>query len=624
MVGSSLYVNQRASIIDTTSSSTGYYHVEKKQDYPVTSYFFRVLHDVKIYWIDLFNICHQTHLGIGRSNEAAERELDQESLLASLETVTHEEAVEKDDGSIPGDHLGAGGLHSAMYSFMFSNWIADKKETTKSKRPKASPVAVHRRNLPKKRPLKTIRSARLDETDREALMQMNKMRVFWSATEDTILAMCKVGTSLLTQSTRAKIRVTSFDIRAALRRHAGPESLDKTQLAISRRIVYMSRKDRWPSLRVITQMTRRLPEAERFLSPFTNISELKQNSHEAKICQAKLSATFQELVDFLVDRYVENGMIVPLQEMTLPDTIEEFHKIYDLSEKTSKLTIKRIKEDCIRAVVLSSLSSTADKTSLVAQLLLVYKQFDTQLLRKAVKNLHRQHVIAVQRSHDRKKKTFLFGNASYHFSQRFSQLLNTKFSQSVFHNAYAELNRLLCCVNDSPIEMNLVSSGPAVFPLIALDLVTLSTCIPEHFVVLDTKVFPAESSSKIMKRYEELMNHPNPMSVLMDEEIPSKRMKLEVDDEQMDLDSEEVELQGRASKYSETPVGVNSARFALMILREIAIREVEPNRSIRKPIDLCVVSTSKIFIKPKLGELVREFGVSDGKAVKSILQTVHK
>lgn len=600
--------------------------MEKDRDYPVTPYFFRVLHDVKMYWIDLFNICHQTRLGIGRiarDNLDKGKELDQEALIPSLQPVTNDEAVAKDDGSIPGDHLGAGGLHSIMYSFIFSNWMADTKDKKKTKRLRVNTLVPPRRTILKKKSEKP-RHKRMDETDREALMQMSKMRVNWSATEDTILGMCKVGTMLLCRNARAKIRVKSSDFRAVLRRHAGPESLDKTQLAIMRRMVYMSRMDRWPSLRVITQMTRTLPEADRFLSPFANISEVKPNSPAAKAYMTQLSQTFHELVDFLVDRYVENGMIVPLQEMTLPDTIQEFHEIYDFSEKTSKLTLKRIKEESIRAVVLSSLSSAADKTSLVAQLMFVYRQFDGPLLRRAVKNLHRQHVIAVQRNQEHKKKALLFGNSSYHFSQRFSQLLNTKFNQNVYHNAYAELNRLLCCLNDSPIEMNLISSGPAVFPLVAVNLVTLSTCIPEQFVVLDTALFPAESSSKIMKRYEDLMNQPNPTSLLFEEEVPAKRIKLEVEEDPLDLDAEEVELSESCLKLSEAPVGIRSARVALMILREIAIREVEPNRSIRKPIDICVVSTSKVFMKPNLADLVKEYGVCDGKAAKNILQTIYR
>ena len=57
-----LFLNRRASLLDTTSSSPGYHQVQDK-DYPRKTYTLDGLVDVEKFWYDMWEICIFTPLG---------------------------------------------------------------------------------------------------------------------------------------------------------------------------------------------------------------------------------------------------------------------------------------------------------------------------------------------------------------------------------------------------------------------------------------------------------------------------------------------------------------------------------------------------------------------------------
>lgn len=59
----SVYVNTRASLVDTTPSAPGYMEIERDRSYHTINYFFHTTSDVKAYWVNLFNVCLETKLG---------------------------------------------------------------------------------------------------------------------------------------------------------------------------------------------------------------------------------------------------------------------------------------------------------------------------------------------------------------------------------------------------------------------------------------------------------------------------------------------------------------------------------------------------------------------------------
>lgn len=207
------------------------------------------------------------------------------------------------------------------------------------------------------------------------------------------------------------------------------------------------------------------------------------------------------------------------------------------------------------------------------------------------------------------------------------------------------------------MELDLSNCGPAAFVLASLGHVTLSVVVPEQFIVLDKDLVPAEASSKIMRHYSELLQHPDPSSAIKQERAKGRRASFLASDEdeppakrqvlktEHDLDepssslqelfsipmevedisadpAEEAEMSASSEPNNEAMVGFRSARVALYVLREIATREIDPtHRACHKPIDVFVVSTSKVFCMPTPA-LARDYGVCDGANVKRLVQQI--
>lgn len=123
-----IYVNRYASIMNTTESLPGYCFITKKE-YQLKSYIFNTMDDVTSYWHSLYRICLGTMLGLRlRTDESpAQRpDLRDSILLKSLRAQSIESARENDNGTIPGDHMGAGGLDSSLYAHLQRNWSFNK------------------------------------------------------------------------------------------------------------------------------------------------------------------------------------------------------------------------------------------------------------------------------------------------------------------------------------------------------------------------------------------------------------------------------------------------------------------------------------------------------------------
>uniref|UniRef100_A0A3Q3R7E9 Uncharacterized protein n=1 Tax=Monopterus albus TaxID=43700 RepID=A0A3Q3R7E9_MONAL len=97
-----VYLRRNATIVDTTNAEPHYWLVTESPDKPFErrQYTFNTAEDVENYWFDLMCVCLNTPLG------------------------THTGSGEVcDDGSIPGDGKGAGGLHSGFFAHLKRNWF---------------------------------------------------------------------------------------------------------------------------------------------------------------------------------------------------------------------------------------------------------------------------------------------------------------------------------------------------------------------------------------------------------------------------------------------------------------------------------------------------------------------
>lgn len=115
-----IYLNRNAMLLDTRSSEPGYMEVSEKE-YPKLSYTFKTSEDVSNYWTTMFEICintriNQKSLAIGQTI-ILEQLHTKPDLIKMLKPQTAVTAVKNDNGEIPGDRKGAGGLDKGEFSF---------------------------------------------------------------------------------------------------------------------------------------------------------------------------------------------------------------------------------------------------------------------------------------------------------------------------------------------------------------------------------------------------------------------------------------------------------------------------------------------------------------------------
>ena len=127
-----VYVNQYTTLLNTTTSATGYHQVEDKE-YDATSYHLKTLDDVAKYWYDMYEICIYTPLNQAVNSGLVGKEVTLETMEkkpAMIQTLTpkeNNEAKEADTGAIPGDHLGPAGLDSSSFAYLKRNWTWNSK-----------------------------------------------------------------------------------------------------------------------------------------------------------------------------------------------------------------------------------------------------------------------------------------------------------------------------------------------------------------------------------------------------------------------------------------------------------------------------------------------------------------
>ncbi|NXL90567.1 TF3C1 factor, partial [Alectura lathami] len=134
-----VYMKRNAVIVDTTVCDPHYNLAQSSRPFERRLYVLNTMQDVENFWFDLQCVCLNTPLGVVRCprtkrshlQEEAALEVEQQSAVdkhslerkhAMLEYTTGSREV-VDDGTIPGDGLGAAGLDSSFYGHLKRNWI---------------------------------------------------------------------------------------------------------------------------------------------------------------------------------------------------------------------------------------------------------------------------------------------------------------------------------------------------------------------------------------------------------------------------------------------------------------------------------------------------------------------
>ncbi|XP_053550449.1 general transcription factor 3C polypeptide 1 isoform X2 [Bombina bombina] len=137
-----LYVKKRTTVVDTTVCDPHYNRAVGSHPFEKRSHSLETMQDVENYWFNLQFVCLNTPLGVvrctrgkkeismGSDENLVEQDIDVEGEDAPnlvrkygfLESVLGSREV-TDDGSVPGDGMGAGGLDSSFFSHLKRNWI---------------------------------------------------------------------------------------------------------------------------------------------------------------------------------------------------------------------------------------------------------------------------------------------------------------------------------------------------------------------------------------------------------------------------------------------------------------------------------------------------------------------
>ncbi|XP_061082506.1 general transcription factor 3C polypeptide 1 [Conger conger] len=134
-----VYLRKKATIVDTTTCEPHYNIAVSSRPFERRSYTFDTLQDVENYWFDLQCVCLNTPLGLirgpRRRGQASAGSVEEDEAEPAVEHMRPNEkylrvaytlkgrAEVTDDGVIPGDGKGAGGMDSSFYSHLKRNWI---------------------------------------------------------------------------------------------------------------------------------------------------------------------------------------------------------------------------------------------------------------------------------------------------------------------------------------------------------------------------------------------------------------------------------------------------------------------------------------------------------------------
>ncbi|XP_029312111.1 general transcription factor 3C polypeptide 1 isoform X2 [Cottoperca gobio] len=126
-----VYLRRNATIVDTTNAEPHYWLVTESSDKPFEQrqYSFNTVEDVENYWFDLMCVCLNTPLGVIRNKRNATEEehnpsfVHERNVFVGLAYLLKGNRQVCDDGSIPGDGKGAGGLDSEFFAHLKRNWL---------------------------------------------------------------------------------------------------------------------------------------------------------------------------------------------------------------------------------------------------------------------------------------------------------------------------------------------------------------------------------------------------------------------------------------------------------------------------------------------------------------------
>ena len=264
----------------------------------------------------------------------------------------------------------------------------------KSKKPPRTP----KKDTPakKRKTSSTPKKPFYDEKDLEALKLMQKLRVDWSAEEDSFLLTCRVAGSYLSQNSSV-LQVPYTLIRDELHKRY-QSSLNKTSRACQRRLSYMLKN----SL-TMNSVTLRLSVINQDKSIVTRFPLPKEKLGKEEN-EKRIHDNFVPLLVAILEKF-KNAETETMQEIgdSLEDIRDRFNINYpktsirqDFSfpDPSDENDLETIRGSVIHSTMLSNLCCKSDKANWSFYLYKIYQQYSDATLRNTFDMLKKSKMVA--------------------------------------------------------------------------------------------------------------------------------------------------------------------------------------------------------------------------------------
>lgn len=529
---------------DTTPSDVGYLEVSKKE-YQVIKYYFKGEEDLKSYWHDMFSICTNTKLN--KRSTAIGKELLIENLsskpamIKAMELRNAITAKQHDNGTIPGDHLGAGGLDKSFNSHLKQNWslksgnqpkskskkrVAQKKGSTakltaKRVQKKYSTTVVKSLN-PRSRIIRKIvppknqvkKKVFYDAIDKEALKLMKTLRVQWSQVEDNTLVICRVAINYLFPNANTVSHFVNSSIFRDVLHWRYKQSLNKTSRACQRRILYITKTNATvrENLALYIEELRSNREFTRLYPPqfVENLKKYHKKDYEKFTNSLKIHLTEMIYkIHQIFFKFSDVGIddVSSAKSLVLPKQLETFYEMYSvvnlgkLPPEFNYVNPKNVDEletRLLTNLIHGAICSLKDKMNCTVQLFDIYKNYKDANLTAAVACLRQNRIITINKITNMKlahtnMKIVPFSFTPYHLSIRYNnQLFTSFFNYTMFPEYFANVVGLSSVENSVDNEMEITSTDAGLMFMLSefiySKIIQINYKMPEKFVSINPQI----------------------------------------------------------------------------------------------------------------------------------------
>ncbi|XP_017132479.1 general transcription factor 3C polypeptide 1 [Drosophila elegans] len=519
-----VFLNQRTRLLDTTSSTEhNYMQVSADRSYTQLNFEFFNAEQVGNYWAKLQHICIYTKLGYRKTLSSQKKLPARLKVLVFQPTVEFDQAVELDNGSVPGDHLGAAGLSSHLFAHQFRHWswvqrqnggksAAARERAKKPVRKRATimrlkigpRLAVRKtRDLPATKTTKNKTTGPRDDIDRDALRNMRTLRVKWAPEEDRLL---KMGRAVYMFIDAPTMTLTLCDLalvcRDLIRRWLG--ICNKTTQACVRRVQFL------------VKMRRDIPDVPGWIyamqtqPQFTKVyndrflSQLKRDYPNKTDFQGALMVHFALMMAKL-QRMVAKSQGSVTRQFLLPDSLDAFgnqlRECRSAHEEQQLLfqdpaTETDLQVAVAHGVLHSNICCAKDKTLLNLQTFEIYKHFSEEVLNSAFNKARADSLlVAVKRRNIQSAASRQISGPGHLLSSKYKyRLTYTKLTHFVY-DGYFALDKKL---RD---EQELQLASPHFAQLLVMsewlseNRLRLSLQLPANILTVDTSTMGRQSGS---------------------------------------------------------------------------------------------------------------------------------